>query len=598
MFEIIPMILISVLPGYFISSYFKRLDCVERLAISFFVGFLFLGGVSIALHALNIPIYYSVISVLFLPLVLLFKKPDLKISFPKSLALVLIAAFLLRFILQFLFDFPFGYDTFLHMDLASTFLTQDWFSVNVNTIGATNCTDFPCPVEDRPPFFNFVTGFFFSVMGQSYEVAKFVNVILGTLMIVPIFLIGRSFGKAGILASIFIAVSPFFIGQSIDTEVRIITAYAALTSLYFFMSKNNAFALLFLTITFLIHYPESIILGITYLIFLARDRFRGVVSRQNIVAVVLCLILVSPWIVRNYEVFGSPLPSSSSRFVSLNSEYEILLLPGNPASEPKLIEKSLQDKALVFLRAIFPSPFTAGSLNLNFLSNENMINRSFISFLTLPLSMLALAYLWGSAKKLWKSPDVIFVYVAVGFIFSVAVTNIVIPIELSILFPQVALLSVAAFAVFEKIKKHRRAIAAVIAIFILLQVGNYTLKHDVRKDFAQSWIVQNTDAEDTLMLRWTDTYVTNYLTGRSTVAIRYGGESQFLEFVKGSGADYLIVDDVDLFIGTILNRNLGTGAYTIDLEFLRQNFQEVATYHVDERGIFKSHNITYHIFKV
>ncbi|MBI4894362.1 MAG: glycosyltransferase family 39 protein [Candidatus Aenigmarchaeota archaeon] len=526
------------------------------------------------------------------------RKPETKISFPTSLLLVLLAAFLLRFAMQFLFDFPFGFDTFLHMDLAKTFTTPNWFSVNVNTIGAMQCSDFPCPVDDRPPFFNFVTGLFFSVFGQSYEIAKFTNVILGTLMIVPIFLIGRSYGKAGLFASVFIAVSPFFIGQSVDTEVRIITAYAALTSLYFFMSKNLALSFLFLTITFLIHYPESIILGITYLIFLVKSRFRGVITKQNTMAIILSLIIVSPWVVRNYEFFGSPLTSSSSRFVNLNSEYEILLLPGNEPSAQKEISQVIRDKLFIFLRAVFPVPFTGGNFNLNFLSNENMINRSFISFLTLPIAALSMIYLVKAAMRAKRQLDVILVYVIVGFAFAIAVTNIIIPIELSILFPQVALLSVAAFSAFEKIgSKYKKAIAVLIVIFIILQVGNYTLKNDVRRDFAQSWITQNTEIEDKIMLRWTDTYVTNFLTGRSTIAIRYGSQQQFLNFVNESGADYIVVDDTDVFVGSLLNKNLNSSAYTVDLDFLGENFQNVGTYNVYEKGIFKEHKNTYYIFK-
>lgn len=598
MFEILAILAIAIFPGYFVASYFKKLDTVERLGISVFITFLIIGGVGLLLHLFGTPLKYALMSLLFLPILLIFKRPSLKFSVPKLLLIVLLIAFLMRFVLQFAFDFTFGFDGFLHMVLAKTFATQDWFSVNVNTIGAMHCVGLPCPVDDRPPFYNFVMGFFFDLFGSSYNLGKLVSVVLGTLLVVPVFLIGRSFGKAGLFASIFIAVSPFFIGQSVDTEVRIMTAYAALMSFYFFTKKNFAFSFVMLGITFLTHYPESIILGLTYLVYFAGTKFRGLLTKQNILAVALTLLVISPWVIRNYETFGSPLVSSSERFVNLNSEYEVLLLPGNNPSEPKTMTQAVRDRAFVLMRAIFPVPYTGGSFNLNIFENENMINRSFIAFLTLPLAILAFVYLWGAAKKIRKEFDLILVYAVVGFAFAIAITNIIIPIELSILFPQVTILSVAAFAIFDKLKgNYRKVFTILIIAFIALQVGNYTLKLDVRRDFAQSWINENTKPDDTLMIRWTDTYLTNYLTGRSAVAIRYGSQQQFLEFVNSSDADYILIDNTDLALGDIFKNVLGSDSYRIDLDFLRKNFTQVATYNVDEKRIFKSHKNTYYIFK-
>ena len=599
MFEILLMILLSIPPGYAIVTLLdKRLDDTEKFALSLGVSFIFFGSIGLLLHILGYPLAYSLFFLVPLAGISLLRWKRFSFVIDKKLLLILLLAFVLRFGLQFLFSAPFVGDSYFHMDLARTFTTPNWFSVNAID-NLWSGVKFPFPEEYRPPFFNFVMGFFFQLFGTSFEIAKFLNVIIGTIAIVPIYLVAKQFSnqKIALLVSFFMAVNPLMIAQSLEAEVRIFTVYLAFISFYFFVKAKNMwlYSGLFLGLLYITHYAPGTILALTYFAYLVFYKRELIFQKSTLFVILSFFLIVSPWLVRNFLVFGDPL-YTSSRYATLMDRFDQILLLKPPTIQSFFgyILNNPSDfifsKVTNIYRSLFPLPFQSRMgiyfLNLDPTKNFNLIGVPISMIVTLPIFILSLFYFSDNFKK-FRKPNLLFIYVIVGFLFSFTFWSFRIAFTYNFLFQQLILISIAGFIVLNKVKsKYKKLIYVLVAVALLIQLSTYYLRLTIPADFAQSWIVENTNPNDTIMARWTNVHVLNLFTDRKILSMPYENEDTVIQFAKTYNVTYIIIDRLDL------------DTQKVSVDSMTQKLQLVATYKVPEPRFSQQYVNTYWIFKV
>lgn len=603
MLEIILIALISAVPGYLLVSLLdRRLDFLERLALSLGVTFMLFGGLGLLLHSLGIPLTYTMLALIPMVGIVVWKRKDVdlpKIKVGRTLVIILVVAFLLRFVLQFFFAHPIVGDSYFHMDLARTFTTNDWFQVNAID-NLWSGVKFPFPEEYRPPFFNFVTGYFFNIFGTSFYIAKLVNVVIGVMAILPAYLIARRYGneRIALIVALFMAVNPLIINQSMEAEVRIITVYLALVSFYFFAKGREywMYSGSFLGLLYLTHYAPATILVITYaayfLLFARKEIFR----KETLCLVLMFLLVVSPWLARNYVVFGDP-TYTSSRYVTLMSQFNQILSLDKPTlqSYASYVTHDTRDflfaKATNIYRSLFPLPVTGykdGFLwNWDPSKNLNVLFNPISMVITLPVFALAALYIWRGLRRFGREKNLVVLYIAVGFLVSLVFWSYKTTFTYNFLFQQLVLMAIAGFVVLEKMKpKTRKILYVLIIASLLIQIPIYEIRANAKTDYAQGWISSHTNPDDVVMARWTNVHILNLLTDRKTVSMPFENESTVVDFARRNNVSYMVIDQLDL------DSNM------VSIGSLEKNLSLVETYRVPGAEGQREYTNTYWIFKV
>jgi len=604
-YEIILMVLVALVPGYFLLSLDRRLDDIERLCAAIAISFVLIGGVSLALHLAGIPIIFSLLSIIPITGYVLWRKVKITFDVPKMLIIAFLIALAIRFVLQFFFDAPIVGDSYFHMDMARTFTTNNWFEVNA-VDNLWSGVRFPFPEEYRPPFFNFVMGFFFNIFGVSFYIGKVLNVIIGSILVLSTYLIVRRFGseRVSVIAAFFIALNPLIISQSLETEVRIFASLLSLLSIYFFIKGRNfwLYSGAFLGLVYMTHYAPATILAVTYAAyFLLFDR-KSLLSKYSIILVLSFLVVSSPWLIRNQIVYNNMF-YSTSKYAAFVDEYNQFLSLDKPklegfvshvASDPV---KFFFVKATNVFRTFFPVPFQGShdtfTFNPNPATNPNMTLAAISVLITPPLFVLFVMYAWSARKGFFEKKNVarstVLLYVVVGLIISFLFWNFRSPSTHNFLYQFLFItagLGLVQMAAMKMSATRTKFVWAIIILSLLSQIPAYGLRLDARSDFGQKWIEEMTDIDDVIMLRWTNIHAINLLTNRKVVSMPFEDEDTVISFARENGVDYLVVDRLDME-----NDRLS-------LESLKDKLVFVGEYKIPEPEYSREYTNTYWMFRI
>lgn len=601
--EIFLVAAIGLIPGYLLASLDRRLSGTERVALSFVLSFAVFGGLGLLLHLIGVPLIYSLISIVPIVAYVCYKrtKIDVKPNIKKYryLLIILAAAFILRFSLQFFFPTPLAGDSSFHMDLGRTFTTDNWFEVNaIDSFWAP--IKFPFPEDYRPPFFNFILGFFYNIFGTSFYISKMVNVLIGVLVIVPTYLIARKMGgeRVALVAAALIAFNPIIIGHSFESEVRLTTVYIALTSIYFFMKGKEywSYVGLLTGILYITHYAPGTILILSYLAYFFLADRKQILTKQFFTMFVLMLLATSPWLVRNYMIYGDPL-YSSSRSVIFVSAFDQVFSFDKPTfgtfAEWALAnpDEYLFTKITNLYRVLFPLPFQSVQnevfMNWDPTTNLNLILNPMSMAITMPIMIFALYYLLKSIRRTVVEKNFLVIYIVIGFVLSLILWNTRTTFTYNFLFPQAFIFVILGSVFLEKLKPHiRKIIYIAIIILLIVQIPTYTLRSNIKADYAQSWINQNTGVDDVVMVRWTNIHILNLATDRKMLSIPFEDADSVIGFGREHNASYIMIDQLDLD----LNK------FTI--EDMEQRLELVHVYKIAEPDFSRERANTYYIFKI
>ena len=602
MFELIIIGLISLVPGYLLLSLIdKRLNDVERLTLSFGVSFLIFGGLGLLLHVAGLPFLLSLLAIVPIGIFTILKRKQISFDIPRMLLIILIIALLSRFILQIFFPVPIVGDSYFHLDLAETFTTDAWFQLDAID-NLWSGVQFPFPEEYRPPFFNYIMGFFFEVFDVSYdfEIAKSLNVLIGTVAILPVYLIAKrvTTERVALIVTLFMALNPLMINQSMEAEVRIFTVYLALISFYFFMKGKEfwPYAGAFLGMLYITHYAPATILAFTYLAYFIFMKRNLLFTRQTLAMGLIFLLVISPWLVRNYTVFGDPLHNSSRNVTWMNEFNQIMQIePPTKGDFVAYVTERPGDfifaKVTNVYRSLFPLPFQGFRdsfvLNLNPLTNMNLIFNPMSMIITLPIFALASWQILKRLKTFVKDQDLLILYILVGIIISFSFWSYRTTFTYNFLFQQVVLMAIIGFAALEKIKwNYRKILYVAVIILLLVQLPAYQFRIDAKVDHGQFWVEENTEITDTIMVRWTNVHIIHLNTDRKVLAMPFEDEDTVIDFARQHGVDYMVIDQLDLDAGRV---TIGS---------LSEKLELIDTHVVSEPEYSREYTNTYWIFKL
>lgn len=176
----------------------------------------------------------------------------------------------------------------------------------------------PYPVALFPPLFPILVFLAFGLGGASFFVAGLVNVIFYSLLPLMLFVLAERISgdrKLSLLASLLLTFNPIIIGASNQILTEASFTFFSLVFLFFLFNKkasvfDNALAGLFLALASLVRIQGLILLmpiALIYFIFFASPlSWKKKCKALLVVAIFACLTL-SPWLVRNYLVFGQPI---------------------------------------------------------------------------------------------------------------------------------------------------------------------------------------------------------------------------------------------------------------------------------------------------
>lgn len=116
----------------------------------------------------------------------------------------------------------------------------------------------------HPPLHYLILKFWTSIFGYSEISARFPSVIFGVLTVYFVYLIGKKLidGKTGIIAGLFMAISPLAVYYSQEARMYALTAFVVCAAFYFFLNKNWGLFTIGLVLAIYSHYLALLILPV------------------------------------------------------------------------------------------------------------------------------------------------------------------------------------------------------------------------------------------------------------------------------------------------------------------------------------------------
>jgi hypothetical protein len=292
----------SFLPGYAISIYIKKINEIERLAVSFSLSFSLAVGLSLLL-ALYPPIVLQVLFlfILLVSIILVFHHFVVQRRAFTPILIIFLGIFLIQLtvkvVSQIGWEYPIqGGDWFAHtFEVPLRFANGDW-----------------TPHQGRPPFFNLLILFYHSILGTTlYDlwVSQIIITIANSVFLMPAFLIARKFfrNKVAIASVIFMSVNTFLFYQSIYPWPKNLSAYFCLMMIYFLLINERnltffwALAGFFAALGYLAH-PMALFYIVPCIIVLAFQR--GLFKPDLYVYVICLVVFVLPYFFWMYVHHG------------------------------------------------------------------------------------------------------------------------------------------------------------------------------------------------------------------------------------------------------------------------------------------------------
>ncbi|MEW6608011.1 MAG: glycosyltransferase family 39 protein [bacterium] len=558
--QILILFILFYLPGYLISS--KKFQGEERFCFSFGFSILMYAGLAVVLHLFKIPILWSLAIFPLSFITLFFRRPDFNI--PGNLLLIFGITLILYASVSTVSKFPITGDSYWHISLAKSFLTDKTWVVLPFTESYWSGIDKAFYAQYRPPLFNLILGFVFSIFGQSFEVAKLVVVLFIVSILLPIYLIAKKLysEKCAIYSTILlITINPCFLASSFEITGPSSCVYFSLCLFYLYLKRDWNYVAIIGAGSYLLH-PASLFLILSLiLIELIRDRkviFEVIKNRKIQIKasyfypIFIFLLLISPWLIRNYLIFGNPV-HTSGKYISITRTWQELLTL-NPPTLKSYLEfilnpiTFLQTKIGSLYLTFLPRPYsiTFSTWDMQALWNPVRLNAALAGFLSYPLLVVVL---YGIIKWSTKLIPSLFY---LGLIICLCVSG---PRAgyTGFLISQCVLLGI--FGI--NIIINRKILISLIGIILILQsiyvvYDRYSQK-EIPEQKLYSWIKNNTGSDEKIMI--CDAHAIAYWTGRKGFTTPNENMETILYCIKKWNIDYFIVGEPDLRLRNIdINR--------------------------------------------
>jgi len=554
MFEVIILFILFFLPGYLVLG--KKFQDEEKFCLSLAFSILMYAGTAVILHLFNIPIIWSLIIFPLSFITLVFRRPTFNI--PLKLFLIFGITLILETILCRVAKFPRIGDSYWHFLVGKSFLTNNWAVL-------------PCPdsywqgmdkafyVQYRPPLFNLILGLVFSIWGASFPIAKLVVVLFTSSLLLPIYLIAkRLYDEKCALYSIIllITINSFFLSLTFEVFVYPAGTYFSLCFFYLYLGRDRYwnYVAVLAALAYLTH-PSSIVLFFSLILFelwnnrkkiLPRIKSKNIaIKLEYLSAICIFILIISPWLIRNYFIFGDPL-YTTAKYVPFCKEYQSVGSLTPPTLQDYL--NFLFSNPMNFLQAklgavfltFFPRPYsiTFSRWDIQALWDPVKINWALAGFLTYPLLIVVIYFMVTKATQM--IPSLFYL----GMISCLCLVGFRVGYMQSFLLPQSVLLGIWGINI---VKKRKIFIFLISSILILQCIGIVNYKRNEIIDLDEelyAWMKNNIGADKTIMS--SDILSIAYFTGRGGLGPPTEDMATILSCIEKWGVDYFFVDETDL----------------------------------------------------
>ncbi|MCK4892627.1 MAG: glycosyltransferase family 39 protein, partial [Calditrichia bacterium] len=181
------------------------------------------------------------------------------------------------------------------------------------------------PTAYRAPFLSYFMALCYWIFGVNFAVVRIGIIMMSLLLIWVIYLLAKEFfnGNVGIWAALLAGVYPHFIFYNSRILTETPFALFSLLALLFFVKffktesrRNLVLTALFLALAILSRPVGLALLGFLLLALLYKQRLWKNV-KHALILVVLVSLFISPWIIRNYQVFDRFVPVTTQGGVVL-----------------------------------------------------------------------------------------------------------------------------------------------------------------------------------------------------------------------------------------------------------------------------------------
>ncbi|MBD3387523.1 MAG: hypothetical protein GF416_00725 [Candidatus Altiarchaeales archaeon] len=363
------MMVFMITAGYLILHVDERLDSEERLACSLTASTLILGVSSIPFYGRGLE------NIVFMPLmfaalaVALMFRGRVGFSVDKRLVLLFVLSLVIKLGLTYMQTGPTTTDSIFHFLASQSLQTGNWFTkpfVDNYWAGDT----IPSPLTYRPPLYHIILAATYTLSGVSFQAGQWISSLFGAAIVLPTYLLGKRLfnDRVAYWSAILMALNPYFMHRSLDTEPRTMVAYLTLVTFYFMLKGREYWPYYSISagLAYLTHFSSMFYL-ISFMGIYAYTNRKALVDRRTALAAMVFILIISPWFVRNQLVFGSPFYSSSKYLPLLykTESFNTLEPPtlnsyiGQWGGGPVGVAKVLGVRALNVITGYFPPPHKA-----------------------------------------------------------------------------------------------------------------------------------------------------------------------------------------------------------------------------------------------
>lgn len=550
-FEIIILFILFFLPGYLVLG--KKFQDEEKFGLAFAVSILMYAGLAVILHLFKIPIIWALSIFPLSFITLFFRKPSFNIGW--KLLLIFGITLITKAILCQVSRFPVIGDSYWHFLVAKSFLTNNWTLLPF-TDNYWQGVDKAFYAQYRPPLFNLILGFVFSIFGPSFEIAKLVVVLYTSSIIIPTYLIAKRLydEKCAIYSTILlVTISSYFLSLTFEVFVYPANAYLGLCLFYLYLKRDWNYVAVLAAMAYLTH-PACVILFLSLILFELLTKWKMIITsikNRNIQVkvkylfpIIIFILIISPWLIRNYSLFGESLytPGKYAPFYKHWEDYN-KLTPPTPQDYLNFIlipENFIQSKLGAIFLTFFPRPYsvTFSQWDIQALWDPVKINWALAGFFTYPLLIVVIYFL------IRRPTHIIPFLFYTGMILCLFLVGLRVGYMQSFILPQCVLLGIGGI----NIVKNKKIFIYLIGIILIAQcigIVDDRYRQKENPDYKlYSWIKNNVPEDKKIMSCVIHSIA--YFTGRGGFTTPNEDMSTILNCIENWKVDYLLIGKIDL----------------------------------------------------
>lgn len=198
-------------------------------------------------------------------------------------------------------------------------------------------------MHNNTPLYSIFIGLFLFLNLENYN--YFVQVFQ-ILLVIFIAYLSTKFDielntKQKLLIFIFILINPNFFINAFFAQTEILFTFAFISSIFFcikFIKNTNKFSYATMSIFFMLialyirpigqYYLILLILFLNYLFFLKKFKIKKIIS-MNMIILIISILIISPWLMRNKSEFGSTFLSSNKGYYALDNLSNLIRIDNN-----------------------------------------------------------------------------------------------------------------------------------------------------------------------------------------------------------------------------------------------------------------------------